>query len=110
MISRLLTVGFASCLACLSFSCSRHVTDPPRAPADSTQYPIESDSALVQQFENTTIFWKQFEVAKKIVALRDKSVLQGLEPWLSNDDMRRRGNAAFHLLQAWGDERGFQQL
>jgi hypothetical protein len=35
MISRLLTVAFASCLVCLLFSCSRQVTDPPRAVAVS---------------------------------------------------------------------------
>ena len=63
--------------------------------AQTTQYPRESASGLVEQFENTTVFWKQFDVAKKIVALHDKSVLPDLEPWLSNEDMRMRGNAAF---------------
>jgi HEAT repeat protein len=70
-------------------------------------YPSKSASALVQQFENTTVFWKQFEVAKKIVALRDKSVLQELEPELSNMDMHRRGNAAF-VFAGLGDDRGFE--
>jgi len=35
MISRLLAVAFPSCLVCLLFSCSRQVTDPPRAVAVS---------------------------------------------------------------------------
>jgi hypothetical protein len=35
MISRSLAVAFASCLVCLLFSCSRQVTDPPRAVAVS---------------------------------------------------------------------------
>jgi HEAT repeat protein len=73
------------------------------------QYPSESPNALVEQFENTTAFWKQFEVAKNIVALHDKSVLQNLEPWLSNEDMRLRGNAAF-IFASLGDDRGFQAI
>jgi hypothetical protein len=69
----------------------------------------ETTSTLVEQFENTTVFWEQFEVAKKIVALHDNRVLHDLEPWLSNDDMRRRGNAAF-IFASLGDERGFQVI
>lgn len=75
----------------------------------TAQHPGESLSGLVEQFESTTMFWKQFEVAKKIVALHDKSVLQDLEPWLSNEDMRRRGNAAF-IFASLGDDRGFQVI
>jgi HEAT repeats len=67
----------------------------------------QSAAELVEQFKSTGVFWKQFELAKKIVALHDNSVLQDLEPWLSNDDMRRRGNAAF-IFASLGDERGFQ--
>src|SRR6266853_3099809 len=58
-------------------------------------HPTESASGLLEQFESTTVFWEQFEVAKKIVALHDKGVLPRLEPWLGFEDMRRRGNAAF---------------
>jgi len=72
-------------------------------------YPIESASALVEQFESTTLFWKQFEMAKKIVVLHDKSVLQPLESWLGNEDMHRRGNAAF-IFASLGDDRGFQVI
>jgi hypothetical protein len=75
----------------------------------TAQHPSESANGLVEQFESTTIFWKQFEVAKKIVALHDKSVLQDLEPWLSNEDMRLRGNAAF-IFASLGDDRGFQVI
>jgi HEAT repeat protein len=64
---------------------------------------------LVEQFENTTVFWEQFEVAKKIVGLGDKSLLPRLEPWLQCDDMRRRGNAAF-VFAKLGDDRGFQVI
>jgi len=73
------------------------------------QYPNESVSGLVEQFESTTVFWKQFEVAKKIIALQDKSVLRELEPSLNNEDMRRRGNAAF-IFASLGDDRGFQVI
>ena len=38
----------------------------------------ETASGLLEQFENTTVFWEQFLVAKKIVALHDKSVLPHL--------------------------------
>jgi hypothetical protein len=82
---------------------------PSTLSGQTTQRPTESASALVEQFESTTIFWKQFEVAEKIVALHDKSVLEDLEPWLSNEDMHLRGNAAF-IFASLGDERGFQVI
>jgi hypothetical protein len=71
--------------------------------------PSKSVSGLVEQFTSATVFWKQFEVAKEIVALQDKTVLQGLEPWLGNEDMRCRGNAAF-IFASLGDDRGFQVI
>jgi FOG: HEAT repeat len=67
----------------------------------------QTASGLVEQFENTTVFWEQFDLAKKIVALHDQSVLPQLEPWLRCEDMRRRGNAAF-VFAGLGDDRGFQ--
>ena len=69
----------------------------------------QTPSGLVEQFENTTVFWEQFVVAKKIVALHDKSVLPRLEPWLRCGDMRRRGNAAF-VFASLGDDHGFQVI
>jgi hypothetical protein len=75
----------------------------------SAEYPSESANSLVEQFKSTTIFWKQFEAAKKIVALHDESVLQDLEPWLSNKDMHLRGNAAF-IFASLGDDRGFDVI
>jgi hypothetical protein len=69
----------------------------------------EHTNNLVEQFKITIISWKQFEVAKQIVALRDTSVLQVLEPWLSNEDMHQRGNAAF-IFASMGDDRGFQAI
>jgi HEAT repeat protein len=75
----------------------------------TAQHRSESANGLVQLFENTTIFWKQFNVAQEIVALHDKNVLQELEPCLSNADMHLRGNAAF-IFASLGDDRGFQVI
>jgi HEAT repeat protein len=73
----------------------------------TAKHSSERTSELVEQFKTTTTFWKQFEVAKQIVALHDESVLRELEPWLSNEDMQLRGNAAF-IFASLGDDRGFQ--
>ena len=54
--------------------------------ARSAQYRSEYVGDLVEQFENTTVFWKQLDVARKIVALRDNSVLPHLEFWLHYED------------------------
>src|SRR5207247_6764561 len=75
----------------------------------AAKHPSESASGLLEQFESTTVFWEQFLVAKKIVALHDTSVLPHLEPWLRCEDMRRRGNAAF-IFARLGDGRGFQVI
>lgn len=71
--------------------------------------PSEHTNNLVERFKITMTSWKQFEVAKQIVALQDKSVLQVLAPWLNNDDMHQRGNAAF-IFASMGDDRGFQTI
>lgn len=69
----------------------------------------QSAAEFVEQFKSTSIFWKQFEVAQKIVTLHDKSVLQDLAPWLNNRDMHLRGNAAF-IFASLGDDRGFEVI
>ena len=61
---------------------------------------------LLRQFESEGVFWRQFEVAKAIVATNDTSVLPHLEPWLVYDDRHLRGNAAF-IFAGLGDPRGF---
>ncbi len=77
--------------------------------SQTAKHPSESASGLLEQFESTTVFWEQFLVAKKIVALHDKSVLPRIEPWLRCEDMRRRGNAAY-IFARLGDDRGFQVI
>ena len=69
------------------------------------QHPSVSD--LVRQFESETVFWRQIEVAKTIVAANDKSVLPELQPWLVHEDRHLRGNAAF-VFARLGDARGFK--
>jgi len=64
---------------------------------------------LLQQFETTTVFWRQFEVAKAIVAANDTSVLPKLQSWLTHEDRHLRGNAAF-VFAGLGDFRGFDVI
>ena len=64
---------------------------------------------LLQQFETTTVFWQQFEVAKAIVAAHDQGVLPKLESWLTHEDRHLRGNAAF-ICAGLGDPRGFDVI
>ncbi len=71
------------------------------------QRPSVSD--LLRQFESETVFWRQFEVAKAIVAANDPSVLPQLEPWLTHEDRHLRGNAAF-IFARLGDSRGFDAI
>jgi HEAT repeat protein len=64
---------------------------------------------LLRQFESEKVFWRQFEVARTIVAAHDASVLPQLQPWLTNADRRLRGNAAF-IFAGLGDPRGFDTI
>jgi HEAT repeat protein len=64
---------------------------------------------LVQQFETTKVFWKQFEVAQQLVMRGDVRVLPALEPWLSNEDRHLRCNAAF-VYAGLGDDRGLKVI
>jgi hypothetical protein len=77
--------------------------------ASNAAEPVESASSLIAQFNSATMSWRQFEIAEKIVALHDNSVLPELDPWLSNDDMQARGNAAF-IFGRLGNDRGFQVI
>jgi len=74
---------------------------------DGQQSP--SVSELLRQFQGETVFWRQFEVAKAIVAANDTRVLPQLEPWLTREDRELRGNAAF-IFARFGDPRGFDVI
>lgn len=66
-------------------------------------------AGLLQQFETTTLFLRQFEVAKALAATKDASILPKLEPWLKREDRHLRGNAAF-VFASLGDSRGFEVI
>jgi len=72
------------------------------------QQPSSLDQ-LVRQFESDTVFTRQFQVAKAIVAANDRTVLPRLESWLTHDNRRLRGNAAF-IFAGLGDPRGFDVI
>jgi HEAT repeat protein len=65
--------------------------------------------ALVEQFKNEKVFWRQFEIAKEIVKRHDASVLASLEDWLRHEDRHIRGNVAF-IFGRLGDARGLQVI
>jgi HEAT repeat protein len=71
--------------------------------------PSPSLSELLRQFEGETVFWRQFELAKSIVAANDTGVLPRLEPWLTHEDRHLRGNAAL-IFARLGDPRGFDAI
>jgi hypothetical protein len=66
----------------------------------SAQHLSESASVLVERFNSTTVFWEQFEVAKKIVALYDKSVLQDLQPLAQQRRYAPEGQCGVHLRKS----------
>jgi hypothetical protein len=66
-------------------------------------------TALVEQFKQEEVFWRQFAIAKEIVARRDAGALALLTDWLDHVDRHVRGNAAF-IFAALGDPRGFEVI
>lgn len=77
--------------------------------ANAPELPPIAGPSLLTQFSSSTVFWQQFEVAKRIVTKNDASILKELEPWLSRDDRHARGNAAF-VFAALGDPRGLDTI
>ena len=66
-------------------------------------------NALVDQFKNEKVFWRQVEIAKEIVKRHDASVLSSLVEWLNHDDRHIRGNVAL-VFGRLGDVRGLQVI
>lgn len=77
----------------------------PKATVDTTQ----TSSALIEQFKNEKVFWKQFEIGKTIAGRRDATVLPALADWLGHEDRHIRGNVAF-IFGSLGDPRGLQTI
>jgi hypothetical protein len=67
----------------------------------------EAAVELVRQFKAQRNPYFQVDVAKKLVALGDSSVLPELEPYLNDEKRMVRGNAAL-VFAGLGDRRGFQ--
>ena len=79
--------------------------EAPKPTVDTTH----TSSALVKQFMNEGVFWKQIEIAKAIAAKHDPSVLPLLADWLGHQDRHIRGNVAF-IFASFGDPRGLQTI
>jgi HEAT repeat protein len=62
---------------------------------------------LVEDFRRSRIFYEQLEIGKKIVAIKDPSVLEKLTDLLRSEDRHIRGNAAF-IFAGLGDVRGLK--
>jgi hypothetical protein len=75
----------------------------------TAQHRNPSAAELLELFKSEKVFWRQLEVAKKIVALHDISVLPKLVSWLNHDDRHLRGNVAF-IFAGLGDARGFEVI
>jgi HEAT repeat protein len=74
-----------------------------------TLSPAPDATKLVDQFKSEKVFWKQFEIARRIAALRDRTVLPQLSDWLGFEDRHIRGNVAF-IFASLGDQRGFETI
>lgn len=66
-------------------------------------------AGTVEQFKAETVFWKQLEIAQKIVLAKNTGILPQLESWLAHPDRHIRGNTAF-IFGSLGDPRGFDVI
>jgi HEAT repeat protein len=81
----------------------------PRAAPKPTVDITQNSSALIQQFKNEKVFWKQFEIGKTIAGKHDPSALPPLADWLGHADRHIRGNVAF-IFASLGDPRGLRTI
>jgi len=102
--------GVAACVA-LAYSIqptglAQPIQQPTGIPTiDATQ----TSNALVEQFKNEKVFWKQIEIAKAIAGKHEPTVLPPLADWLAHRDRHIRGNVAF-IFASFGDPRGLQTI
>jgi HEAT repeat protein len=64
---------------------------------------------LTDRFLASQSFPEQLEIGQQLVALRDVSVLQRIQPLLTEEDRHRRGNGAL-VLGGLGDAQGFNVI
>src|SRR5262245_42563737 len=69
----------------------------------------EETPVLIARFEREPVFWRQFEIAQQMVESKDPAVLRALQPWLTHEDRRLRGNAAY-VFAALGNSQGFDVI
>ena len=79
------------------------VPGPPSEARDSTT------PGLVKEFQSADYFWRQAEVAKKIVERGDDTAIESLQSYLDHDDRHIRCNAAL-VLAGLGDDRGIDAI
>jgi HEAT repeat protein len=84
--------------------CSCRAPAPAEPPQATTETP-KTAADLLQAFSSATSFWQQEEVARKIVALGDKTIIPKMQNYLGTQDRRKRCNAAL-VLAGLGDKRG----
>jgi hypothetical protein len=99
----------AACLIVLVFTFQDAGLAQPIPSAKGRVVTAQTSGALVKQFKNERIFWKQIEVAKVIAGKHDASVLPLLAEWLSHEDRHIRGNVAF-IFASFGDPRGLKTI
>jgi hypothetical protein len=81
----------------------------PRAAPKPTVDGTHAPQALVEQFKNEKVSFKQFDIAKAIADTHDARVLPPLANWLGHQDRHIRGNAAY-IFARFGDPRGLQTI
>jgi len=98
-------------LACVVLVCSFQHTGLARSisSAKGASVTAQTSSALVEQFKNEKVFWRQIEIAKAITGKHDASVLPLFADWLGHQDRHIRGNVAF-IFASFGDPRGLQTI
>jgi HEAT repeat protein len=79
-----------------------------QAPPQAAAAQVEIAELLVA-YPNTSYFWQQTDIARRLVAIGDPAVVDSIALYLDTTDRRRRCNAAY-VLAAFGDERGTQIL
>jgi HEAT repeat protein len=64
---------------------------------------------LLERFEQEPVFFRQLEIARQIVGLRDVAALPPMEAWLDHEDRHVRANAAY-IFAGLDDARGFKVI
>lgn len=104
-----LVVLVSTCLVVSAHAGSNACWEPAAAKVPTVALKRADAHELRSEFQDSRVFWQQFEVARKIVSLHDLSVLPDLTGLLSEEDRHVRGNAAF-IFAGLGDDRGIEVL